>query len=1392
MSRILTQSLVLLLAGGAFGQIPEMPSNVYLNVSEDARKRLELVDSYVRDGQWAEAVDVLQDVVERFPDKVIPLAPAEAGRAPEQFLNVRTVCHWRISTLPPQALKIYRERTDGPAHDLWERAKAASAEERWPLIERIADEFFCSSSGDQAIDRLGDRAMSQGDCVRAIYLWMQLLPPNLFAEIPQLPEPVFRFPDPQVDRARVAAKCVVAQLFRQKRDSALQMNVKLREAFPDAAGRLAGHEAPYWQTIVQLAATADDFKQAPDRAEHHTFAGNAQRSHIAPKPVDVGLVQWQWEVEERNDQPMRTNRFGMANTGVEEQLPYFPVVVGNLVHLATSRQLWTFDLDTGKADSWYNFEDDHVTIGHSRGDSGSFQTLTVDGDRLFVRAGNNPQVVNLNFQRRGSRGISKLYCFDPKQQRLIWVKDSNEITDQQFTFEGAPVVRGRSVYVALTRTDATIETNVACLDRDTGELRWRTFICESTNEVLRDSSNSHNLLTLAGDTIFYSTNLGSVAAVNADTGRIEWVSRYNRREVFGRRATGQNNLSPCVYHDGRVYVAASDTEKIQCFDALTGKKLWDAGQRVDELLGVAHGTLIATGGRVWGIDVETGKRRWYWPENDVTGYGRGVLAGDYVYWPTINEIHVLEQRTGRVARPPIALYERLQTTGGNIILGDGYMLLAQSHKLVALFPYRRLIEKLQKQLVEHPDSAQLHMKLAQAAFDNKDFLLASEHFAHGQKHAKPEQILDGKPLVALAQQRRFESYLRMAQHLASQGNFADADLRFADALQVAPQPEQQVQCLKEQVQMWADAKQPAKAVQVLQSVLDRRQLAEVLTEDPGGQRRPAAYWAKDAIDRFIASDGPEVYAPIDTQVAELFSKERDPDRLVLLAQRFPNAKLHDDIVLAAADKFLENHRYRDARLLYKQVAFQDPGDERVMRGLLGLRECCEALGLSEPERAILARLQKLFGDKRLPDGEQTVRQLVQSRREALAQLDAAGVSDQPVVVKTLWQRDRDEGSLHLPTGLPPSPAVEGLLRESRKRLFFCSLQNSVLWEAPLDGRLQWAAYGTAGLLIGTGHSISCLGYESGNVLWSQTLSSATVEWVAFEDPKEPVDDPEVQFLLAGDTVLCLTDDRLIAFDGDRGSPVWAYAMQGAPDGPLLAAGTAVIASDRTHLHVVDRFTGSPRFKTLLQDHRQASVILVGDRLVFTPLRHRIVAYDLMTDRQLWSKELRTPNFSWPAIYSSDEELFVVFDGSALMKLDASTGTVAWNVPLRVRPTPWEKAQATLHHDGLIYIRDGWLECRELKDGKLRWRLPIPGEDITFPVQVGRSTMLVGKTPSDVYLLAVRTNNGSPSQLFRLGSAPDGATLTVAGRVGIVSAGNAVWGLHCQTGSMPSPTGEIDD
>ncbi len=184
----------------------------------------------------------------------------------------------------------------------------------------------------------------------------------------------------------------------------------------------------------------------------------------------------------------------------------------------------------------------------------------------------------------------------------------------------------------------------------------------------------------------------------------------------------ERDLNPAVVHDGRVFVAPSDADAIFAFDAGSGRLLWKSDPIADDvklshLLGVAKDRLVATGNRVLLFDVKTGKLLHAWPDSgkSLEGYGRGLLAGDFIYWPTANEIQVLDQRTALRAEPPIKLVETYHTKGGNLVAGDGYLIVAQADGMVVFCQNSRLIERYQNEIARRPTAPSNYFRLARAA-----------------------------------------------------------------------------------------------------------------------------------------------------------------------------------------------------------------------------------------------------------------------------------------------------------------------------------------------------------------------------------------------------------------------------------------------------------------------------------------------------------------------------------------------------------------------------------------------------------------------------------------------------------------------------------------------------
>ena len=424
----------------------------------------------------------------------------------------------------------------------------------------------------------------------------------------------------------------------------------------------------------------------------------------------------------------------------ERLLGYHPIVIRDQVIVANDLQINAYNLND-RPEGPPGSPTGHVKLAWQH-DQGGFEpqatrtiigiprfTLTAVGNRVYSRMGQTAVPSpgrNLNQTTQNC-----LVALDLEADgKLLWKKLAGDVltgrppaeaASRNLGFEGSPVADARRVYVAMTDRGLQTSTYVVCLDADSGTTLWVRYVGAASPEdhmmfgfgmmgmggmgggVPFSGDYGHRLLSLDGPTIYFQTNLGAVAAIDAETGTIRWIATYPRQEKNG--ATGQRDLNPAIVHDGLVIVAPDDSSSIYAFEAIGGRVVWKTEPVPDDvklahLLGVAKGKLIATGDKVLLFDVRTGKFLHSWPDHghSLQGFGRGLLAGDKIYWPTHNEIHVLDQASGLRSEPPIKLLESFQTTGGNLAVGDGYLIVAKSDRLVVFCQNRRLIQRFREEI----------------------------------------------------------------------------------------------------------------------------------------------------------------------------------------------------------------------------------------------------------------------------------------------------------------------------------------------------------------------------------------------------------------------------------------------------------------------------------------------------------------------------------------------------------------------------------------------------------------------------------------------------------------------------------------------------------------------
>lgn len=675
------------------GEPKKFRESVSLNVNNAVLKKMGSVREYLASQQWKNAVDILMQISDEYGDSLYPESP---GR----YLRVSEYCQNLLSGFPREAIDIYRNRVDLRAKRWFEQAISESSEQ--PLLN-IVEQALMSSYGDDALYRLGELSWEQGALARSRFYWRKLIPVTSAKERGSDPG-VFLYPDTDLPIPEIMARLVLVSFFEGDfKRAQFELSV-FEERYPQASGRLAGKQGNLVTILSSIVADRELVSLPTTVSDMKTFAGHQTRNYRAAKRVDVGAVEWSFLI------PMALNQEFTRKPAFRRSVPpgIFPVVYGEHVFFNDSARIYALNWKTGLP-AWSVDNEASPVIYPSTGAGQNrlpFRpvvgvprfTMTIHQGRLYARMG-TPVTSVAKDERLGL--FSDLVCLDldQGQGKLLWKISSSELREEDFVWsiEGAPVVSGNKLFVVLHRGFPQVQTNVACFSTDTGELIWNQSVCVALKNI-EESVNyiSHLLLTLAEGQLYLSTDMGAIASLDSLDGKINWIVTYPSQEEVTKGELSDHmktGLVPCLYDRGTVFVAPQDSSLLMAFDADSGLLLWqrEFPERIRNLLGVNRSTVFVSGNQLFGLNRATGSVVWKvgYQDPEGFGYGRGVLAGNSVYWPLREEILVVDAERGSL-KQRIDLRRMHGGTGGNLLITGNRLLIAQPQKITVFGNYGKV------------------------------------------------------------------------------------------------------------------------------------------------------------------------------------------------------------------------------------------------------------------------------------------------------------------------------------------------------------------------------------------------------------------------------------------------------------------------------------------------------------------------------------------------------------------------------------------------------------------------------------------------------------------------------------------------------------------------------
>ncbi|QDV33606.1 outer membrane protein assembly factor BamB family protein [Tautonia plasticadhaerens] len=1391
---------------GAQPNVARPPSAIYPETSSAAESLLKTAASHVREGQWDSAVELYQRAISQFPEALTALGPDEASDAAgadpdetlEVFVNVSDYAQRRMAQLPPEALRTYRDRVDDQARLLFEQGRDGL--DPGPL-RRVVEAYFCSGWGDDAAELLADLAFQEGRFDEAAGLYRRLLPPSDDAPLAWI------YPDPSVDVARVAAKAILCDEAAGLGDGPGAVR-RYAESYPGAEGQLAGREGTYAE-ILALAMREDALRASEGLdSRWPTFAGDPTRTKVLPEPVDPGELVWSIPFRASFDTSSNLNasppRFGLdPGTPQDDSPSFFPVLYGDELLLTDGNEIQSYALE-GSPDgrpvpppAWRA----NIPPGSPSAARPTFgverHTLTVYGDRVYARLG--PSGAEFQMRNNVSAPATAIVAIDRRRPETpAWIRTADEVIAPpeqpnaavlrgQVAFGGAPLADDQGVYVAMLKPGTQTLTWVACLDPASGRTKWVRFICSGTSPgftrgmgvrnrgMIVNPELGHRLLSIGGSTLYYQTDLGALASIDARSGRINWLSSYPRLLDAPRGGMEAVNHNPAVVHEDLVIISPEDSDRLFAFDRDTGRLAWqvDPGGRVSHLLGVADGKVVATGNHVWTIDARSGTLRSRWPDGQtlLEGYGRGLLADGEIYWPTRDRLFMLDQQTGRPTdRPPIELRAVFGCGGGNLVAGDGYLVIAEKEHLRVFCKPSRMIRYYEDRIAADPDDASNYFRLARTASALGDDLLALESLDRSIERAVPGDRIDGRRLAEAAGAQRYEILMRLADRRLQSGDASGAIDRFEQASGSAPGLRERLSARLALADATAASGDHPGAVDVLQGLLDRPEVREIDLPADGGRSLHAELVIVDRLRELIRASGSEVYARHEEAAAELLRRgldARDSRLLAEVSRIYPVSASAPEALAAIGELEEGDENWDQAAGAYHRLVVSPGEDRHRAIGLLGLARCYQAMALAPEAREAYGLAASRYGalEIELAGRVRRVDSFVSERIETGPDGGDRAVPPLRVAGRRDWPRDFEPLAIAASGGRPgPDGDRPDLLIGGLKLRAVEEGSGRVAWEITLGERPEWSAVVGGRLVVASSGRIVGIDHGDGTVLWEVTPGEGELAF----GPVDPTPGGKLapraghsgaslgEFRAYGDRIYFLRGDRdLVCLDPISGRPQWTYRASSVSIDPHLGLGLArVVIQLRmpNAVAVLDARDG----RTLGQFPRDDSTApwrrdpfpVALDRVALVPDGDSVELLDLDTGRTVWesSEESVLPSSPRPSpadpMVLGDAERLLVVRGEVIQRLEPTTGEVLWSTPLG-RTRPDRRAEATaLGHEALFSIGamgSGLsVSAIAMGGGERTWTVDLPGDV--------NETWGIGLTADCV--LAYRLDDGTP------GSGPD--------------------------------------
>ncbi len=1252
---------------------------VYLDDSFEANELIREALESAKRRDWQLAINKLDQAFKQYGRKVI-----ESGDG--IYISVPSFINMEIPKWPLEGLSAYRRRFEPAAQRLFEEALDHLDLEK---ITELFGYYYCTATAIQAADILAQAHLENGRFGEARSIYERLIETH---------------PDRDKFRPEWQSKLAVCQALSGNNEAA---NARLAKAGRPLQQYLLDWKGgkSFTQSIVQeIEANPIASAAAWPPTDWPTFAGNSSRTLI-PR-TDVAPTAPLWTFDEFTpsslsgaDGYFQSSSYRSAYTR-GKFLAFQPAVSNGTIFFNDSFKVWAVSLETGTLVWSYEgvTPSDH---GRGWGDRSvpSLHSCTVYRARVYADLGHRPASY-YGYQPPSTQSV--LVCLDAATGRELWKARPADYGEdpREVEFEGPVVADDRGVYVLARRRKAFgFEDSYLWKFDHSGRFVWRTHLASGSTGGFGYRRPTLAIPTLIDGTMFIQTNLGAVAAVDVNSGLVNWISVYGRAETEQHNRwqnSRSNEVYPWQYNavflvpDGQLLSLPLDIEEVLILDQMTGyiRCRMSKGQlyRVHSILGVIDGNVYGVGEQLFCWDAHSRTPVWAQPLPKSPIYGRAALSASRIYVPCKSGLFTYPITGGE---PTIKPWDDTQE-GGNVVVLPDCILVAGNDRITLYGLRKDVFARLQRRMDANPFDVFAALNMAEVAYrtafsqpegpdKRSDYQRAEQALAEAVRRAGGFAATWEEQL----KRRLFQDCLEFANlHLKEDPANLDAAIELLIKAGLCP-PDSESLLLQKSMLASAHAQRQDYTNEIRQyhQIMSDRSLREL----PWPETKTGNNQALDVCRRKIAAllerYGRELYKPFEEKASTLLAaaiQNNDLKRLDQIISVMPNSLAAPKALLAKGSilREQEEHPIQAARALYAALTRYP----KLINRAEVIKKIADCYILADQPAVAwqwLTKASREFPNTLITTGEQSLTFL--EYRAQLGDIRHLLRIARPRIGTQLqkqYEIKLNDGDNLLYPEFRDHRATDWsrfLIHQNGGVTAINSATGQELWPQPLpvDQRPRLLATLEHIIVLATRFEIVGLQPTSGTVVWRYGETAPEID-----DPAaDPENFPHWRLHCIHENLLTSSrsDGHTVCIDFGNGQVVWKHDLQHHPNqamgiGNHLTIYRAV-SGDRQIFPVISTENGTLQHTIQLREQRPVLKILTtlaGNVILVTS--QSLHAVDPLTGRPEWRVQF-DHNFLVESVRVVLDGIVLSADGLHILKLSLDDGRQLWRSDaLGLRPS----------------------------------------------------------------------------------------------------------------------------